>query len=87
MAEKNKGEKEKSVKCPIWVVQDTEKCVVWAGKKSIFNGMKFYWGRPAAEKREKLLTQVQHKQHDKTMVKIGALKVSIQQGQKRENKS
>ena len=87
MAEKNKGEKEKSVKCPIWVVQDTEKCVVWAGKKSIFNGMKFFWGRPAGEKKENLLTQVQHEQHDKTMVKIGALKVSIQQGQKRENKS
>ena len=41
----------------------------------------------SSSEKEKLLTQVQHKQHDKTMVKIEALKVSIQQGQKRENKS
>ena len=57
--------------------------MVWAGKKEHFQWNEILLGRPAAKKKENLLTQVQHKQHDKTMVKIGALKVSIQQGQKK----
>ena len=50
MAEKNKGEKEKSVKCPIWVVQDTEKMCGMGWKKEHFQWNEILLG--AASSRE-----------------------------------